>query len=112
MLFSCPLKAVTMTWPPYISSTWPLTWPRYSCWRRKNGWLSFTTRVTISTLSGRMHSATSVIRGLMESIMHSTPIIMVTLVTICERLWLSVWVMVSTSLVMRLSTSPLGTRSK
>ena len=59
-----------------------------------------------------MQIATSVISGLMDSIMHSTPTIMVTFVTICERLWFSVWVTVSTSLVMRLSTSPFGTRSK
>ena len=71
-----------------------------------------TTFTTIRMLRGRMHSATRVIRGLMDSIMHSTPIIMVTLVTICDRLWFSVCVTVSTSLVMRLSTSPLCTRSK
>ena len=112
MLFFWPLKAVTTTCPPYISSTWPFTWPRYSCWRRKNGWLFFTTTLTMITLSGRMHSATRVITGLMVSIITSTPIIMVTLVTICERLWFNVWVTVSTSLVIRLSTSPLCTRSK
>ena len=66
----------------------------------------------MNTLSGRMHSATSVISGLIVSIITSTPIIVVTLVTICERLWLSVCVTVSTSFVMRLSTSPCETRSK
>ena len=38
--------------------------------------------------------------------MISTPIMLVTEVTICDRLWLSVWLMVSTSLVTRDSTSP------
>ena len=71
-----------------------------------------TTFTTMHTLTGRMHSATSVIAGLMDSIMHSTPAIIVTFVTICERLWFSVCVTVSTSFVMRLSTSPWGTRSK
>ena len=59
-----------------------------------------------------MQMAIRVISGLMESIMHSTPTIMVSCVTTWERLWFRVWVTISTSLVMRLSTSPWGTRSK
>ncbi len=62
--------------------------------------------------SGTMPSATTVISGLMVSIMISTPTIVVTDVMICIRLWLSVWLIVSTSFVMRESTSPWFVPSK
>ena len=63
-------------------------------------------------LSGKMSSAASVICQLMDSIITATPTAVASELTTCDRLWLSVWVMVSTSLVMRLSTSPLETLSK
>ena len=63
-------------------------------------------------LRGKMHRAASVICQLMESIITSTPTAVVRELTICERLWLRPWPMVSTSLVTRLSTSPKVTRSK
>ena len=59
-----------------------------------------------------MTSATRVICQLMVSIMTSTPITVVTEVMICVRLWLSVWLTVSTSLVTRESTSPWLVPSK
>ena len=55
---------------------------------------------------GMITSAARVMATLMVSIMTITPATMVTEVTICIRLWLSVWVMVSTSLVTCESTSP------
>ncbi len=57
-------------------------------------------------------SATSVISQLIESIMTSTPTTVTTEVMICDRLWLSVWLTVSTSLVTRESTSPWLVPSK
>ena len=48
----------------------------------------------------------------MENIITSTPITVVTEVMIWVRLWLRVWLTVSTSLVMRESTSPWLVPSK
>ena len=68
-----------------------------------------------SKVVNRLRQVTSAIKqdgANQVSIITSTPMTVVTLVIICERLWLSVCVTVSTSLVMRLSTSPWLTRSK
>ena len=51
-------------------------------------------------------TATRVIRMLMDIIMIRTPTRVATEVMICVRLWFRVWLTVSTSLVMRDSTSP------
>ena len=51
-------------------------------------------------------------RGLMESIITSTPIMVVTLVISCVTDWFRLWPRVSTSLVMRESTSPTVRFSK
>ena len=51
-------------------------------------------------------------RGLMESIITSTPIMVVTLVISWVMLWFRLWPSVSTSLVMRESTSPTVRFSK
>ena len=48
----------------------------------------------------------------MVNIMTSTPTTVTTEVMICDRLWLRVWLTVSTSLVMRESTSPWLVLSK
>ena len=61
---------------------------------------------------GKITSAISVIRGLMESIITSTPIIVVTDVMSVVMLWLKLCPSVSTSLVMRDSTSPTVFDSK
>ena len=53
-----------------------------------------------------MHSATSVNCQLMESIIISTPMMEHTDVISCVILWLRLWLSVSTSFVMRESTSP------
>ena len=55
---------------------------------------------------GSITSATSVISQLMEIIMTSTPMMVTTELMIWERFWVRVVLMVSTSLVTRLSTSP------
>ena len=62
--------------------------------------------------TGRIRSATSVISGLMDSIMTSTPISVVTEVIIWVALWFRLCPSVSTSLVTRESTSPTGFVSK
>ena len=62
--------------------------------------------------SGTISNATSVICQLMVSIMINTPTTVITEEMICDRLWLSVWLTVSTSLVMRESTSPWLVPSK
>jgi len=64
------------------------------------------------TERGRIITAARVICQEMESIMARTPITITTEVTICERLWLRVWLTVSTSLVSRESTSPWLVLSK
>ena len=62
--------------------------------------------------TGRITRAIRVISGLMVSIIISTPIMVVMLVIRVVTLWLRLWPMVSTSLVMRLSTSPTVRLSK
>ena len=63
-------------------------------------------KLTTTIDSGTMIKATRVINQLMEIIMTSTPTTVTTEVMIWVRLWLRVWLTVSTSLVMRESTSP------
>ena len=75
-------------------------------------WLNLTTSITSASETGRMSSAIRVILGLMDSIMMSTPIMVVTLVMSWVMLWFRLWPRVSTSLVMRESTSPTVRFSK
>ena len=75
-------------------------------------WLNLTTTSTSASETGRMRRAIRVILGLMESIMTSTPIMVVTLVMSWVMLWFRLWPSVSTSLVMRESTSPTVRFSK
>ena len=62
-----------------------LHFPRYSCWPRKYFWECFITNEISSTEIGKSRIATSVISGLMESIIISTPMIVVTDVIIWGR---------------------------
>lgn len=89
-----------------------MTTPRYFCWARKYFWLNRTTTDTSATDTGRISRAIRVISGLMDSIMTSTPTIVVRLVIRVVMLWFRLWPSVSTSLVMRLSTSPTVRFSK
>ena len=68
--------------------------------------------MTSASDTGRISRAMRVIRALMESIMMSTPIMVVTLVISWVMLWFRLWPRVSTSLVMRESTSPTVRFSK
>ena len=61
----------------------------------------------MSTEAGSVSTVTPVSGRLMESIIASTPTTCVTEVMSCVMDWLSDWPSVSTSLVMRLRTSPL-----
>ena len=109
---SSRLNALTTLWPEYTSSTWPFTEPSTFCWARKYFWLNLTTNSTSAIETGRIKMAISVIVGLMVSIMMSTPIMVVTLVISWVMLWFRLWPRVSTSLVMRESTSPTVRFSK
>ena len=82
------------------------------CWARKYFWLNLTTNSTSAIETGRIKMAISVIQGLMVSIMMSTPIMVVMLVISWVMLWFRLWPRVSTSLVMRESTSPTVRFSK
>ena len=101
-----------MAWPENVSSIWPLISPSFFCCARKYFWLRFTTTFTKMSDSGITSSAISVISTLMDSIMTSTPIMVVALVMSCVTPWLRLCPSVSTSLVMRESTSPVLVRSK
>lgn len=79
---------------------------------RKNGWLRLMIWVTKISEIGSTKMAASVISGLIVSIITSTPMTVVTLVTICDRLWFMLWLSVSMSLVTRESTSPVLVPSK
>ena len=68
--------------------------------------------ITSTRDSGTIRSVTSVMEMLMENIMTSTPTMVVREATIWVMLWFRDWLTVSTSLVMRESTSPWLTRSK
>ena len=75
-------------------------------------WLNLTTTSTSAIETGRISRAISVILGLMDSIMMSTPTIVATLVISWVTLWFRLWPSVSTSFVMRDSTSPTVRFSK
>ena len=83
-----------------------------ACWALKYFWLNLTTMSTSTSETGRISRAIRVIFGLMDSIMTSTPIMVVTLVMSWVMLWFRLWPSVSTSLVMRDSTSPTVRFSK
>ena len=68
--------------------------------------------MTITSETGTITSATRVSTQLILNIITNTPTIVVTAVTDCERLWLSAVEIASTSLVMKLITSPLVVVSK
>ena len=100
-----------MPWPAKLSSMMPLTSPSTSCWAKKYFCERLTMSMTSASETGMMSRATSVMSGLMSSIMTRTPatvVMPVTSTTLCA----SVWPMVSTSLVMRESVSPVELRSK
>ena len=90
----------------------PLTWPSTSCWAKKYFCERLTISITSASETGMMSRATSVMSGLMKSIMATTPTTVVTPVMSCTTLCESVWPTVSTSLVMRESVSPVAVRSK
>ena len=75
-------------------------------------WLNLTTTSTSASDTGKISRAIRVMRGLMENIITSTPIMVVTLVISWVMLWFKLWPSVSTSLVMRESTSPTVRFSK
>ena len=75
-------------------------------------WLNLTTTSTSASDTGKISRAIRVMRGLMESIITSTPIMVVTLVISWVMLWFRLCPSVSTSLVMRESTSPTVRFSK
>ena len=83
-----------------------------ACWALKYFWLNLTTTNTSASDTGKISRAMRVILGLMDSIMISTPIMVVTLVISWVMLWFRLWPSVSTSLVMRESTSPTVRFSK
>ena len=83
-----------------------------ACCALKYFWLNLTTMSTSTSETGRISRAIRVIFGLMDSIMTSTPIMVVTLVMSWVMLWFRLWPSVSTSLVMRDSTSPTVRFSK
>ena len=83
-----------------------------ACCCLKYFWLTRTTHSTKIRLTGKISSTMPVMAGLMESIITSTPTMVVTLVISWVTHWFSDWPMVSTSLVMRESTSPTVRFSK
>ena len=106
---SCP-NALTTAWPENVSSTWPLMAPSVSCCAWKYFWERFTTTMTSTAETGRMNTVMSVMSGLMDSIMISTPTMVVVDVMSCVTPWFRLWPSVSTSLVMRESVSPVEVR--
>ena len=67
---------------------------------------------TRTAATGMMNTVTSAMIGLMDTIMMSTPMIIVMLVMSCVTPWLKLCPSVSMSLVMRESVSPTDVRSK
>ena len=78
----------------------------------KNGCVRLTINSVNANDSGTTNNAMSVMSALIDSIMTSTPITLTVLVMAWVTLWLKECPKVSTSLVMRLSVSPTGLRSK
>ena len=85
----------------------PFTAPSSTCCARNHFCEKCTTHITMATDTGSVSSVTPVSGNEIESIITSTPMTCVMLVTSCEMDWLSEVPSVSTSFVMRLSTSPL-----
>ena len=68
-----------------------------ACCALKYFWLNLTTTSTSASDTGKISRAIRVMRGLMESIITSTPIMVVTLVISWVMLWFRLWPSVSTS---------------
>ena len=105
-------KALTMTWPVYISSTWPLRAPSSFCWSPKLFWESLVTFIVATMATGRVTRAISVSQGLIVTIMTRTPTMVHTEVMSWVRLCCRVVLMLSMSLVTRLMISPWVLESK
>ena len=98
--------------PVYISSTWPLTSPRYFCWSWKNPCEREMTILMMNIDAGSIRSAMTVIIGLMLSIMISMHKTVAALDIVCVMLFRSVWLIVSISFMKRLWISPCVLLSK
>jgi hypothetical protein len=101
-----------MTWPVYISSTWPFSSPRDLAWDAKLFWLSLVTFMIAMAETGRVTRAISVSQGLIVSIITRTPTIVQTEVMSWVRLCWRLVLMLSMSLVTRLMISPWVFESK
>ena len=106
------LYAFMTRWPPYTSSTCPLICPRYSCCCLKYFCECFMTNEISIIETGRITSEISVMSGEIDSIMTSVPTKVATDVIICVILWFKLCPSVSTSFVIRESTSPYVLDSK
>ena len=90
----------------------PLILPSVRCCATKYFCERFTTTMMSTTETGRMTTVISVMSGLMDSIMMSTPTMVVTDVMSWVTPWFRLWPSVSTSFVMRDRVSPTLVRSK
>ena len=99
-------KALTTLNPEYISSTWPLSSPRFFCWAAKLPCDLFVICEMPRKATGRVRRLMRVKRGLMVSIMMITPTIVQAEVMSWVRLCWSVLPILSMSFVTRLMTSP------
>ena len=105
-------NAFTTAWPENVSSTCPLILPSSVCCAKKYFWDRLTTKAISASDTGTMTSVISVMTQLMLNIMMTTPTTVVTEVSSCVMPWLKLCPSVSTSFVMRESTSPVDTLSK
>ncbi len=101
-----------MACPVCISSTCPLSVPVRSHWAANCFCERDAMSIVTTTEAGTTSRDTNANRGLMLSIITSTPMTVKTDVIIVVRLCWSVWLMLSMSLVTRDRRSPRGWRSK
>ena len=105
-------KTLTSAWPEKVSSMWALSLPVRRHWSMNMPWLRFITAPVTTIVIGTVTSATSASCQEIENIMTTTK----TTVSSEVSSWLIVccsdWLMLSMSLVTRLSSSPRGCLSK
>ncbi len=101
-------NTVASSWPVNASSIWAFSRPVRRHWSTNSPWERPMTARLTSSVSGTVTRATSARVGEMTSIIATTP----TTVSSDVSSWLivccSVWLMLSMSLVTRLSSSPRG----
>ena len=105
-------NTLTSAWPEKVSSMWALSWPVRRHWSMNMPWLRFITAPVTTIVTGTVTSATSASCQEIENIITTTKTTVSNEVSSWLMVCCSDWLMLSMSLVTRLSSSPRGCLSK